>query len=799
MNKFKFSPNLIVGIILTLLVGFALYLRVYLPYDHVFGSEWIKFTGVDGYYHMRLVDNLLNHFPQHITFDPYTSYPHGRIISWPFFFDWLLGGTIWLVSLGTPSQHTIDVVGVYFPAILGAITLIPVYFIGKELFNRWVGVLSAGLVTLLPSGFLSRSILGFTDHHVAETLFTTVTILFLVMSIKSARQRQLTFSYLKCREWAIISRPLIYSVLAGIFLGVYLLTWAGGLLFVFLIFAYFIIQSIIDHLRGKKTDYLAIIGTPCMLITLIISLPLLPQVSWLRPLYLPSFIIATLIPLVLTSISHLLTRRRIKRVYYPLILIGLGLTGLAIFYVVDPSLLKAMLGRFGMFTPGAAALTIIEVQPLLFPTGDFSFQLAWSNFGTGFFLSFVALGILIYLVVKHGDADKTLLVVWTLLILAATLGQRRFGYYFAVNVALLTAYLSVLIYLAIQFIIDYLRGEKTDYRRRQILQSAGLKEAAVKLVEIPEKLKKKKAKPKKRATGIKTSYISAAVGVAAIFFLAFFPNIGRAIDIAEAPRFAPDDAWCETLSWLKENTPDPFGSPDAYYELYEPPSKGKHYDYPESAYGVISWWDYGHWITRIGHRIPVSNPFQNGAREVAQFFTAQDEISANDIMEEVDSKYVIIDDATALGKFHAVAAFARESREDFYELYYRQQDGRLESIYLFYPKYYQSLAVRLYNFNGVKVTAESSIVISYEKKISPEGDLYKEITDSWAFSTYEEAKAYVSSQQSENYKIVGTNPFVSPVPLDALEHYRLIYGSTVEIMKPDIGMIPRVKIFEYTG
>ena len=170
---------------LTLLIGIALYLRVYLPYDHVFSGGWIKFTSVDAYYHMRLVDNLLNHFPQHITFDPYTFYPHGHTVGWPPFFDWLLAGIIWLVSLGSPSQHTIDVVGVYFPAVLGTLSLIPVYFIGKVLFNRWVGVLSAGLVTLLPSEFLSRSILGFTDHHVAETLFTTITILFLILAVKT--------------------------------------------------------------------------------------------------------------------------------------------------------------------------------------------------------------------------------------------------------------------------------------------------------------------------------------------------------------------------------------------------------------------------------------------------------------------------------------------------------------------------------------------------------------------------------------------------------------------------------------
>ncbi len=191
MSQTKFSPRLITGIMLALFLGIALYFRVYLPYNYVFSGDWIKFTGIDAYYHMRLVDNLLHNFPQRITFDPYTLFPHGRTLDWPPFFDWLLAGIIWLVRLGSPSQRTIDVVGVYFPAVLGALTVIPVYFIGRALFNRWVGLLSAGLIALLPGEFLGRSILGFTDHHVAETLFTTVTMLFPILAIRSAKQRQL--------------------------------------------------------------------------------------------------------------------------------------------------------------------------------------------------------------------------------------------------------------------------------------------------------------------------------------------------------------------------------------------------------------------------------------------------------------------------------------------------------------------------------------------------------------------------------------------------------------------------------
>ena len=69
-------------------------------------------------------------------------------------------------------------------------------------------------------------------------------------------------------------------------------------------------------------------------------------------------------------------------------------------------------------------------------------DMAWSNFTTSFFIAFVALVLLIYSAVKERSADKTLFLVWCVVIMVLTFAQRRYCYYFAVNVALLTGYLS---------------------------------------------------------------------------------------------------------------------------------------------------------------------------------------------------------------------------------------------------------------------------------------------------------------------------------------------------------------------
>lgn len=778
-RRFEFSPAAIAGIIVAALCGIALFIRIYFPYDQVFSGGSVWFTD-DAWYHMRLVENMLQHFPHRIYFDAYTYYPHGTVVPWPPFYDWLIAGAAWIIGLGHPSQHLVETVGAFTPAVLGALTVIPVYFIGKELFNRWAGVISAAILVVLPSEFLSRSLLGFTDHHAAETLFSTVIILFLIMAVKRAREREISFSFshLVNKDWAVIKKPLIYTLLAGVFLGIYLLTWVGGLMLVFIIFAYLGIQFIVDHLRGKSTDYLCIIAVLTFAIASIMSIPFLPE-TYLSTICIVSLVIAIVAPLGLSGVSRFMATKAMKPVYYPLALLGIAGVGLLIFWLIDPSLLHSMLGNFIVFTPQGGTLTIQEARPL-------NAQMAWSDFTTSFFIAFIGLGLLIYRAVKERSADKTLFLVWCVVMLVATFSQVRFCYYFAVNAALLTGYFSW-----------------------RVLDFAGLRKLLTKPKELVSayttKKKKKKTKAREkvsqrrflqpRATWIKV--VGAGI---AIFLLVFFPNIspqagfsfGKLEVAASMGPVRIDPDWYSALVWLRGNTTEPFDDPDYYYQLYEPPPSGEDYDYPDTAYGIMSWWDYGHWITRVGRRIPIANPFQEGAQIAGKYLISQNETSANQIMDELGAEYVMIDYAMPVLKFYAMVTWAGENESDFYDVYYAPTgNGTLQPVRLFYPSYYNSTVVRLYNFNGEAVvpSENATIVISYMDQVDRQGMWYKEITGSWSFSTYEEARDFISSHASENYKIIAVDPFKSPVPLEKLEHYQLVYATSSPYP---------VKIFKYT-
>lgn len=208
-------------VIITACIALMLYLRIALPYSNIFTGQWIKFSSVDAYWQMMNVDKMAPDFPAYIP----------QIFNVPFF-QWLLSGIIWCVGLGNPTQTTIDTVAVYFPPILAALTVIPVYFIGKLLFNRFVGLVAVALIAVLPGEWLGRSLLGFTDHHVAEVLFSTTALMFFLLALKRSGKRQIA-----------------YIAFAVLFSGICVRAWGGGTLIVFIIMIYLVIQIAIGQSR----------------------------------------------------------------------------------------------------------------------------------------------------------------------------------------------------------------------------------------------------------------------------------------------------------------------------------------------------------------------------------------------------------------------------------------------------------------------------------------------------------------------------------------------------------------------
>ena len=63
------------------------------------------------------------------------------------------------------------------PAVLGALTSVPAYVLARRAAGRAAGLLAAVCVAVLPGQFLSRTRLGFADHHALEALLAPAVVL----------------------------------------------------------------------------------------------------------------------------------------------------------------------------------------------------------------------------------------------------------------------------------------------------------------------------------------------------------------------------------------------------------------------------------------------------------------------------------------------------------------------------------------------------------------------------------------------------------------------------------------------
>jgi asparagine N-glycosylation enzyme membrane subunit Stt3 len=102
--------------------------------------------------------------------------------------------------------------------------------------------------------------------------------------------------------------------------------------------------------------------------------------------------------------------------------------------------------------------------------------------------------------------------------------------------------------------------------------------------------------------------------------------------------------WQTTCAWLRYNTPEPFEDKDSYYKL----NPG------DPQYGILTWWDYGHWIIGIGHRVPLCSPTQQENPAVYPFFTAKTEAEANSYLSGLNVKYLILDEYIIGPKYYAI-------------------------------------------------------------------------------------------------------------------------------------------------
>jgi asparagine N-glycosylation enzyme membrane subunit Stt3 len=644
----------------------ALVLRVVPPYRQVFRGDRVVFSGNDPWIHMRDADNIAAHWPLASWFDPYRLAPEGEWTEAPLM-------DIAVAGIARVTTIPLDVVGAWLPAICGALIPIPLFFLTRRLFGVAEAVIASLLIAVLPGSLLQRSLLGQTDHHVVEALLAVIVLLFLVRAIELQSNRD--------------------AAIAGIVLGLYLLTWARGAFLVLILIAWalVVISSRADGAKSPASSRSEFFAP--LVITFAIALVIAAPVA----IHFPPMGL-TIPTLAGGALVVTLAERLPRRAAIALIIIACVA---ALFALPD------LLTQLRRFLPTGGAATVGEVQPLLSVNGHFSLRPLWLELTTASALALIGFVI----AVRDRAPSKMLLLVWSVVVTAATLAQVRFAYYMAVAAAILAAV------GAVRFLWHG---------------------------------------------------VNRVFGVIAIAAIVIYPNVPLAMLTAATPVAGPTDGWLQALDWIRTHTPEPFGSSNAYFARYA--SKR---DAPVAKYGVMVWSDYGWWVARIARRPPSTNPTQVAVKEAARFYLATTEAEALRILGERKARYAIADRSMPMtiagagqmmsSQLEPMARWAEESPSRFYELAWNH--GR--PLFIYYPDYYRTMAVRLFGYDGKAFTPKGT-------SWAIELDANKQVVDSRRFQTWEAAAAFVASDPA-HWRLAGLDPLVSCVPLEPLGHFSQVW------------------------
>ena len=652
----------------TALAGFMLWVRL-LPAKALVYGDRAYYIGTDPFYHYRATLGAVRAFPRVPRWDPWTFYPNGTATNqFGTLFNWVAAAWVVLTEGKDATELYIQqVLGVY-PAVLGALLVVPFYFLAKRMLGLAGAIVASITLALLPGEFLIRSIAGYADHHVAEALGAVLSILGVYVAAERGHAAR---EALRARDWKGARSAVLFAILGGVALGVYFLTWPPALLFLAILAIWATIVILVETARGNDPVGFAFGAAVAFLVAGLMMVPVIETTDigdfnayGLLQVVAP---IAAAVWLVALDFAALAFRRR----GWPVWGLGgaiaaagvLGLVVVMAFEGFAASIAWGLSWVTGFGVP-RTTLTIAEAREAAFfcETDTNTASCLSSDFGILPWVTFLLLiALFAWTLAKRRHSD-ILLLVWSLVIFRATDTQIRFSYYLALNMALLLGWAAARV------------AEWTGLERRDVAQV--------------------RAAPAKAAKGRRTRTIEAREGgvrplpilaVAAVLLLVLPGNVFALPERGSYPGWQsaqirqPDgdlQMWLESLDWMRENTPD--AGVDLGLVVERPPP-GTMYDYPPQAYGVLAWWDYGHWIESTARRPPVANPFQQAAPFASLWFTERDPAAAERMLKaweggayqgigafpytSVDAtkgpvRYVMIDDEMATGKYGAITVWA---------------------------------------------------------------------------------------------------------------------------------------------
>lgn len=801
MDLKKYQPYIIIGVIV-LFALLTLWTRG-IPSEGLVTAEGVNLLGNDPWYSLRQVEQSVANFPGYAWFDHMTLYPTGDVVYWGPLFVQIAAALC--VLTGAATRPEIMVVASWVPPLM-AVVMVPVtYLLARKIADWKTGLIAAGLIAVIGSNYAYRSLFGFVDHHIAETLFSTIFALAYVAALLAARDRPLSPKNLET-----LKIPVMIAALAGIAYLLGFFNMSTIVLFALIVTTFTLVQFILDFFQERSSDYLVLVNAVVFGVVIVGAAAFgFPHPGLDLSRYTVGHVIvySGLIAgtLALYGLSVFLKGR--PKYYFPAALAGVAAVAVAGLYIALPDIYNLLIANLlAFFGGGATSTTVQEARP-------WSFDAAWMTFHWGLVLAAGGAAVLLWQNREKVNPTHVFVLIWTGIILASTAAHVRYEYYLAANIALLSAVFAGAVINATWKDVARLLGRGSDSK------ASSSPVATVKQEEPARKGKKGGKSPDARKTKVppknQPDYLKVGAFAAVIAVTLLFAGTSLMGNIAlgtNAKYGGIDSQWMGALEWMGENTPDPGVD---YYAIYDKET----FAYPEEAYGVMSWWDYGHWITFLSKRIPNNNPFQHGVagpNGSAQYFVSTSEEVANRILDNIGTRYVITDIQLDTSKFHAPATWADpEVGQEPFQPYFLLPVSAGSSDYQAVPfnnqEYYLTMVSRLHNFDGSMTDPTSQVIYAEYRDAESANTSLPVITRTEQMNATAGAAAVEAYNKNAPagsgatllnmyYQYRGDSILQPLERVPALQHYRLVHETPQNIFSnvgeggPDL---KAVKIFEY--
>jgi asparagine N-glycosylation enzyme membrane subunit Stt3 len=596
---------LLVAFSLTFLIRTIFSLSIF----HEWGWLYVYAGGSDSFYHWRVTDYILvNH--RNLIHDPLLKFPFGAINPREPLFDWMnaILGLVFAPLFGGSAVNAAAFFLDVDPPLWSALSVFPIYLIGKEVSSRRMG-LAAALTFPFLVGSIQAAALGYANYLTFYTFFILTYLYAYLRTIKLVSTKTYIPSFRHPREVLAGLRQFLrgergavkWAVFTGVSLGALALAWQGYPLAVAIVVIFLGVTMIVERIR--RVDSWGLYA-----VTWIAGLIGFPMAM---PYYLAQGLFATWfdLPLLLYFGTLLLLLPFVLLRQYPWVvtipmLAALVTAGLAALYFVAPASFLNLVTGQGYFSKTLIYSTVAEAQA---PSID---ALILSYGVLTFFLAFVGLALFfVHLVRGRFRREHALFVVFAIVSVYLPISAAKFFYVGSPAFALLPAE---------AFLI--------------ILDVAGYPELRRTAASI--------AGARGQSTAYRRAFKARHVLVLLLVVVLLVPNVWYSVDAG-----IPYNAKSTYSTQVFDTLPAPLRTVSANASSYYFGAAGSELDtpnqYDEAGYNwlaqqdsnlafsarpaFISWWDYGFQAISQGQHPSVADNFQNGIVPAGNFLLAQNE------------------------------------------------------------------------------------------------------------------------------------------------------------------------------